>query len=56
MNQEYADYLSIAAILLQVGLGLLDVISDIEYVVNAKKFSDEILWASLFFVIFQPFC
>jgi len=52
MKQEYLEKISMCTILVQLALGLLDVISDIDYAANAKKSSDEIRQAAIFFVCF----
>lgn len=56
MKKEYLQYITIITILIQMLLGLLDVITDIDYAANARKSSVEISLASGFFVIFPPFC
>lgn len=52
MKKEYVEYISLFAVVMQLVLGVFDVLSDIDYAVNAKKSSREIEYAALFFVCF----
>ncbi|EAS06038.2 transmembrane protein, putative (macronuclear) [Tetrahymena thermophila SB210] len=56
MKKEYQDYISLIIIFIQIGLGFLDILTDIDYAANSKKSSEEIKIAAIFFVAFQPFC